>query len=126
MKTLVTAFIVIFLVGGWFGCTYKGLKAATEGDVSFVLRNNTEYLAIYLVYWIDHTHRDIYPEPWNIAGGELEPGEETMLEYSYPPGTFCVDWRLYREGSRIEPIFKRRYVYNTSVGKTITSTPRKE
>lgn len=60
-------------------------------DFTIVLENNTKVKMNYLVYWVDHNFSG-YPNPVNIAGGEIGAGEKQDLQAKYQYGRYFVAW----------------------------------
>ena len=111
-----TFIVLMILLGAFAGCSYKFLQRQESERVSFIMENDTEYLAIYLIFWVDHPHRAQYPNPLNIAGGELQPSAVNHIESTYPSGTFEIRWNLYELGNRVSPVKKSGFFINATSG----------
>ena len=66
------------------------MPAIAFANFSIQLDNNTGKKMFYLLYWIDHTYD--WPQPFNLAGGELEASESIDLKSSYINGKYYVIW----------------------------------
>lgn len=59
-------------------------------NFSIKLDNNTAKKMFYLLYWVDHTYD--WPQPFNLAGGELQAKESIDLRSNYQNGKYFVVW----------------------------------
>jgi len=59
-------------------------------NFSIQLDNNTGKKMFYLLYWVDHTYD--WPQPFNLAGGELMASESIDLRSNYRNGKYFVVW----------------------------------
>ena len=66
------------------------MPAIACANFSIQLDNNTGKKMFYLLYWIDHTYD--WPQPFNLAGGELKASETIDLKSSYINGKYFVIW----------------------------------
>ena len=66
------------------------IPAIAFAKFSIQLDNTTGKKMFYLLYWIDHTYD--WPEPFNLAGGELEASETVDLKANYQNGKYYVFW----------------------------------
>jgi hypothetical protein len=66
------------------------MPAIAFANFSIQLNNTTGKKMFYLLYWIDHTYD--WPQPLNLAGGELEASETIYLKANYQNGKYYVVW----------------------------------
>jgi hypothetical protein len=66
------------------------MPAIAFASFSIRLDNDTGKKMFYLLYWIDHTFD--WPQPFNLAGGELEASEAIDLKANYQKGKYYVVW----------------------------------
>ena len=66
------------------------IPAIACANFSIQLDNNTAKKMFYLLYWVDHTYD--WPQPFNLAGGELKASETIDLKSSYINGKYFVIW----------------------------------
>lgn len=66
------------------------MPAVAFATFSIQLDNTTGKKMFYLVYWIDHNYD--WPQPFNLAGGELEASESINLKANYQSGKYYVAW----------------------------------
>jgi len=66
------------------------IPAITFANFSIKLDNNTAKKMFYLLYWVDHTYD--WPQPFNLAGGELQASESIDLRSNYQNGKYFVVW----------------------------------
>lgn len=66
------------------------LPSIAFATFSIQFDNTTNKKMFYLLYWIDHTYD--WPNPFNLAGGELAAREKIDLEVSYKNGRYFVIW----------------------------------
>ena len=60
-------------------------------SVSFKFKNSTDQKAIVYLYWLDHGLD--YPGPFNLACGEMKPGQIWKVENNYKIGEYVILWR---------------------------------
>jgi len=66
-------------------------------DFNIEIQNNTDLVAVYWLYHVDHPFRDEYPAPFNFAGGELQPGKTSELIKKRQPGIYIFKWTVYKD-----------------------------
>ena len=66
------------------------IPAIAFANFSIKLDNNTAKKMFYLLYWVDHTYD--WPQPFNLAGGELQASESIDLRSNYQNGKYFVVW----------------------------------
>ena len=66
------------------------LPSIAFATFSIQFDNTTGKKMFYLLYWIDHTYE--WPQPFNLAGGELEASETVDLKANYQNGKYYVIW----------------------------------
>ena len=66
------------------------LPSIAFATFSIQFDNTTNKKMFYLLYWIDHTYD--WPQPFNLAGGELEASETVDLKANYQNGKYYVIW----------------------------------
>ena len=66
------------------------IPAIAFANFSIQLDNNTAKKMFYLLYWVDHTYD--WPQPFNLAGGELKASESIDLRSNYQNGKYFVVW----------------------------------
>jgi hypothetical protein len=66
------------------------MPAIAFANFSIQLDNTTGKKMFYLFYWIDHNYD--WPQPFNLAGGELEASETISLKAKYQNGKYYVVW----------------------------------
>lgn len=66
------------------------LPAIAFANFSIKFDNTTNKKMFYLLYWIDHTYD--WPQPFNLAGGELKASETVDLKVSLHNGQYYVIW----------------------------------
>ncbi|UCG65961.1 MAG: hypothetical protein JSW12_02615 [Deltaproteobacteria bacterium] len=85
LKTL--SFLTVFLL--------LSLPArSAEPQVTINLENTSEYIKVARVYHVDHPYRDTLPGPFEIGGGEIEPGETWALSRKNSPGIYIFCWGI--------------------------------
>jgi len=55
------------------------------------LENNFDRKMLYFFYWIDHPYG--WRAPANMAGGELEASETTLLGANFQQGKYRIVWK---------------------------------
>ena len=63
--------------------------AYTADSISFQFKNSTDQKAIVYLYWLDHD-LDYYPVPFNLACGEMKPGQKWKLQHGYKIGEYRI------------------------------------
>ena len=66
------------------------MPAIAFANFSIQLDNNTAKKMFYLLYWVDHTYD--WPQPFNLAGGELQASESIDLRSNFQNGKYFVVW----------------------------------
>ena len=66
------------------------MPAIAFANFTIQLENNTGKKMFYLLFWIDHTFD--WPQPFNLAGGELKASETIDLKSNYVKGNYYVVW----------------------------------
>ena len=63
-------------------------------DCTFNVRilNNSVYKAFYTFRWVDHPFKQL--QSWEVAGGELLPGEYIDLINPQKCGTYYIHWTI--------------------------------
>ena len=62
-------------------------------DVSFELKNTSDFTRIVVLFWMDHPHASEMGGPFPIAGAVLEPGKSWEMTELFPPGVYVAKWR---------------------------------
>lgn len=98
MKRAFTIFILLIL-----GFAQQIYCADCRFRVKFV--NDTDQKVVYTFDWIDHpfyTRHNKLVGPYNLAGGELGPGQEVLLKSEYTCGEYYVVWTKDNQTYRYE------------------------
>jgi hypothetical protein len=66
------------------------LPTIAFANFSIQFENTFNKKMFYLLYWIDHTFD--WPQPVNLAGGELDALESIDLSSNYRQGKYVVIW----------------------------------
>ena len=67
------------------------LPSFAFANFSVKFENTFDKKMYYLLYWIDHPNN--WPQPANMAGGELNGLESRDLNVKYKSGKYLVIWR---------------------------------
>jgi len=70
------------------------LPGLALANFSIQFENTTHKKMFYMLYWVDHNYD--WPQPFNLAGGELKALETIRLKEGYKNGQYFVIW--YDEG----------------------------
>jgi hypothetical protein len=71
------------------------LPGLALANFTIQFENTTHKKMVYLLYWVDHNYD--WPNPFNLAGGELQASETISLNQGYQNGQYYVIW--YDEGN---------------------------
>ena len=67
------------------------LPSIALANFSITFENTSDKKMVYMLYWIEHPYD--WPQPANMAGGELEGMEKRHLSVNYRQGKYYVTWR---------------------------------
>jgi hypothetical protein len=97
------------------------IPIAAHADFTIRLRNTTDRIMIYRVYWIDHGWEN-WPGPANIIGAEIRPGESFSSGGAYGLGSYFYDWK--EAGSDKEPYIGEFQVNSLNIREVIVDGPK--
>jgi len=66
------------------------LPSVAFAAFSIQFDNTTDKKVFYALYWVDHTYD--WPQPFNLAGGELDAKKTIDLKVHYKNGKYFVIW----------------------------------
>lgn len=112
MKTFLSIFFTILLIS----CATTA-PPVDDGNFSIRFFNDTEETMCYWLWWVDHNFENI-PGPANMAGGELQPWQDRLLESRYPYGEWQIEWDMCPIRSPLTTIIRHVFIQSPKVVST--------